>query len=69
MPVSPKIAAKYAKLFTDKDLIRKLLGGNNGTMPADLKVIQEVLAKKLADRKIMEALVNDYMKGAGIRLQ
>jgi hypothetical protein len=68
MPVSQKIASKYARLFADKEMLRKLLGGENGTMPADLKAIQATLAKKLADRKIMESLVNDYMKGAGIKL-
>jgi len=59
--ISSKISLKYSKLFADTSALRRIIN-DRGTMPADIRAIQKVLAAKLADRKFMEGLVNEYVR-------
>ncbi|MCP3890263.1 MAG: hypothetical protein GY702_15545 [Desulfobulbaceae bacterium] len=69
MPRDPrklkKVSEKYTRLFVDKKVIRKLLGPKPGTMPADFKIINQVISEKLRDRKFMAEFMNDYMRAGG----
>ncbi len=66
--ISSKISLKYTKLFVDTNALRKIIN-DNGTMPADIRAIQTVIAAKLADRKFMEGLVNEYVKAGEMRVK
>ncbi len=66
--ISSKISLKYSKLFADTNALHKIINGN-GTMPADIRAIQKVIAAKLADRKLMEGLVNEYLRAGEMRVK
>jgi hypothetical protein len=65
---APKIAAKYAKLFVDAELIKRGLNGKAGTMPIDLAAFRAALETKFADAQFMSGLVKEYIKTADLKL-
>ena len=67
--ISPRISAKYAKLFSEADGIRKFIGGKAGTRPIDISAFYQFLQTRFANPAIMEGLVRDYMKAADINLK
>jgi hypothetical protein len=66
--ISSKIALKYTKLFVDTNALHKIIN-DRGTMPADIRAIQKVIAAKLADRKLMEGLLNEYLRAGEMRVK
>ena len=66
MPAAVK--TKYTALLA-REILR--VKPSPGTMPADMRVIKQVLARRFGDQKFMQGLVNDFLanKGVTIRLR
>jgi hypothetical protein len=60
------MANKYAQLLI-KEIIKKK--PQPGTMPADMRVIRQVLEAKFADKKFTEGLLNDFISAKGVSVK
>ncbi len=63
---SPLISKRYVDLLAAEIVRRR---PSPGTMPADIRVIKQVLQTKFADKKFVEGLVNEAIGAKGVSIK